>query len=277
MPSKVLKIEQILPNEWRFCYRANEGKQIEKFMTATTLIDYGEHAQAEEILRSIIESCPGHLDARHCLAYLHLHKGRKEEALEIWREAVAIGMGAFPKKFVIGEGRLEWIWPENRSFLQAYAGLGTALHREGALKEALSIFSNLLSFNPGDHQGVRGIAIETAFALGRPDEVLRICEKYPGDILVDTLYARPLVLIQLGRREEAVKLLASATEQYPLVARDLLGRRHVRPRGSEPGFVEVGGADEAYEYWRRMGKNWKKTGGALDMLRQATSLHPSLV
>ncbi|MDZ4163585.1 MAG: hypothetical protein U1C55_00490 [Smithellaceae bacterium] len=276
MPGKVLKIEQILPNEWRFCYRANEGRQIEKFMTATTLMDYGEHVQAEEILRSIIESCPGHLNACHYLASLRLHKGNRKEALEIWREAVAIGMSAFPKKFVAGEGRLEWNWPENRSFLQVYAALGTALHREGALKEALAIFNSLLSFNPGDHQGVRGIAIETAFALGRPDEVLRICEKYPEDILVDTLYARPLVLIQLGRIEEAVKLLASATEQYPLVARDLLKKRHVRPRGSEPGFVEVGGADEAYEYWRRMGKNWKNTEGALDLLRQATSHHPSL-
>ncbi len=270
MPRKALKIEQILPHEWRFCYRVKEAKQMEELMTAVALLEHGEQTKAEEILHSIIESCPGHLDARYYLALLQLKRGRKEEALALWQEAAALGLCAFPRKFVIGEERLEWIWPENRPFLRAYTALGMANYQEGAREEGLATFLNLLSFNPADQQGIRGMALEAAFALGRPEEALRVCEKYSRDILVDTLYARPLALLQEGNIAEATEQLANAVQQYPLVARELLKKRHVRPRGSEPGFVEVGGADEAYEYWRRMGKYWKDTEGALDMLRERT-------
>ncbi len=268
MARSPLQLEQILPNEWRFVYRAKEAKLIDRIIEGVRLIEQGKYAQAEEIMRAIIQTYRAHIDARHFLATLLLLKNDKVGALAMWREAADLGRGAFPSNFLIGRDRLEWIWPENRAFLRASAGLALTLFNDGKPAEASGIFSDLLKLDPRDHQGVRGVAIEAAFAMDNLAEVTRICEAYSQDFLVDTTYARPLALIRNGKPDAAVSCLRTAISEYPLVARELLKKRHPRPKSADPGYVEVGGADEAYEYWRRMGKYWKAADGALEMLRE---------
>jgi len=269
MARNPLKLEQILPNEWRFVFKAKEAKLLARIYEGVGLIEQGKYDQAEEVMRAIIEVYPAHIDARHFLANLRVFRDDKVAALAIWREAVALGKSAFPSSFLIGRDRLEWIWPENRAFLRACAGLGLALFNDGKPGEAGAIFSDLLNLDPRDHQGVRGAAIEIAFATDNLAEVTRICEAYADDFLVDTTYARPLSLIRHKRPNEARACLRTAIANYPLVARELLKKRHPRPKSADPGYVEVGGADEAYEYWRRMGKYWKASDGALEMLRDS--------
>lgn len=268
MAKSPLKLEQILPNEWRFVYRAKEGKLIPRIMEGVGLIEQGQFAQAEETMRAIIQAYPAHIDARNFLANLLLFKNEKAAALAIWREAAALGWSAFPANFLPGRDRLEWIWPENRAFLRASAGLALALFNDGKPEEAAGIFGELLKLDPRDHQGVRGIAIETAFAIGNLAEVTRICEAYNEDFLVDTTYARPLAMIMQGKPDEAIPYLRTAISEYPLVTKELLKKRHHRPQSADPGYVAVGGADEAYEYWRRMGNYWKAANGALEMLKE---------
>ena len=40
------------------------------------------------------------------------------------------------------------------------------------------------------------------------------------------------------------------------------------PKSNFLAYITVGGADEAYEYWQRMGKYWKETEGAPEFLSE---------
>ena len=101
-----------------------------------------------------------------------------------------------------------------------------------------------------------------------PAEALNVCNRYKNDRLVDTLYGRPLALYQMGRSAQAKKALLNAVTLYPLVARELLKKRHVIPKNMSRSHVTLGGADEAYDYWQNLGVFWKRTEGALDLLAE---------
>lgn len=267
MPKRPLKMEEILPGEWRFGYPSKQAKLIKRLIDAVSELERGDLDGAEAKLRGLIDQHPPYIDGRHFLALVLFNKKLYDEALALWREAVELGISSLPERFVMGTARLEWLWPENRPFLRAYAWLGLALKQQGEAKEALAIFRNLLALDPGDHQGIRASALEVAFAGKLPEVVLEICGQFPADALVDVVYARPLALLQTGRKEEAEKGLARAIEDYPLVARELIKKRHLPVRSAQPGYIEVGGADEAYLYWLKMGKYWKGTLGALDLVK----------
>ncbi len=130
--------------------------------------------------------------------------------------------------------------------------------------------------NPNDNQGVRAMAIEALFKLGRFEDALEIAEKYPNDIMSETLYGRALALFKLGQRQEATVALQEAIEYLPLVAKELLKTKHRLPRTARPDMVTVGGADEAYYYWEHSGQFWEEDAEALEWLREimkATKAH----
>ncbi len=130
--------------------------------------------------------------------------------------------------------------------------------------------------NPNDNQGVRAMAIEALFKLGRFEDALEIAEKYPNDIMPETLYGRALALFKLGQRQEATVALQEAIEYLPLVAKELLKTKHRLPRTARPDMVTVGGADEAYYYWEHSGQFWEEDAEALEWLREimkATKAH----
>ena len=82
------------------------------------------------------------------------------------------------------------------------------------------------------------------------------------------VYGGPLALFQLGRLKEAGRALNLAIKHWPLVAAELLKARHRKPQGTNERYVSLGGADQAYWYWRRQGKYWAETPGALEFLRK---------
>lgn len=261
-------LEKVGENEWRFIESGCVRDLMEEFHEALDFLDGAEFQLGEKMLRSIIERCPEHIDAIHHLALISEDEGRDLEYYLLEREAVDIALKSFPKKFRIGEDLLEWGWLENRPFLRAYHGLGLAHLERGSVKEALNIFLNLLSFNPNDNQGIRAIAVECFFSLGEPENVLSICDKYAGDTSPQLLYGRPLALIQLDRLSEAEEAVKEAIAGLPFVAKELLKKRHVRPKSLMDGYVTSGGKDEAYFYWETSGSFWENTPGALDLLKK---------
>ena len=82
------------------------------------------------------------------------------------------------------------------------------------------------------------------------------------------LYGRPLALIQLGEIERAREALAIAVENLPLVAQELVKQRHRKPKGLRLDSVALWSPEQAYLYWKEQGQYWKKTPGALDLLRE---------
>ena len=138
------------------------------------------------------------------------------------------------------------------------------LDSRGKKKEALQ----LLALNLGDNQGIRALITECCFSLNSPEEVLKVCDKYPEDGMAEILYGRPLALFQLGKKEEAEKAMKEAIRFLPLVAKELIKTKHKKPKSVIPGCITWGGADEAHEYWKMSGKYWKNTEGAIDFVKE---------
>lgn len=268
MAARKLKLERVGPKAWKFECAPEEYRLMDKFDSGVDLLEAGNEEEAEKIFRALIRAWPLHIDARHHLALLLLGRGELTAALDLWGKAAEIGLRSLPTEFVMGEDKLEWICLENRPFLRAYHGLGFALFDAGRVEAAHLIYNHLLAMNPNDNQGARGLAIESGFAMSRPAEVLRICNKYKQDVLVDSLYGRPLALFQLGKNAMAEKALINAIDLSPLIARELVKKRHQMPKSTFVAYITVGGADEAYEYWQKMGKYWKETQGALEFLSE---------
>ena len=117
--------------------------------------------------------------------------------------------------------------------------------------------------------------VEALFTLRRPEEVLKVCNAYPEDAMPETLYGRALALFQMGRLEPATNALREAIRFLPLVAKELLKRKHRRPPSLFPGTVAWGGPDEAYAYWECQGKFWEDTPGALAWFKEVLKSKPS--
>jgi tetratricopeptide (TPR) repeat protein len=258
--SWVPTLERIGPHEWKF--PESVWAISERFYTGCELWEAGQKPAALAIFQDLLQRYPEHLDVRDSLAHLYVEMGQDDRAKALLEEAVTLGRRAFPPAFQPGD-LLEWGWLENRPFLRCLCSLGVVYEGEGRLKEALTIYQELLSLNPNDNQGVRALAATVLFALQRPEEVLKVCTAYPEDGMPEVAYGRALALFQLGRNHDATTALREAVRWRPRVAAELLKARHRRPPSSIPGFITLGGADEAYAYWQHNGRFCGETEGAL--------------
>lgn len=265
---RMYQLAQVENGEWRFIEPACVEASMSDLNEALEIWEAGQKRSAEHLLRGIIDKCPEHIDALHHLALIMEDKGMNLEAYLMEKEATDVGLQALHGKFVFEKDKLEWGWLENRPFLRAYHGLALIYQRQGRSRKALRIYEDILAINPNDNQGVRCLAIECYFKLKQPKNVIALCEKYERDVLPDILYGKPLALIQIGSMKSAKTSLEKAVSDLPLIAAELLKKRHVEPKQSYPGSISHGGADQAYEYWHRSGDSWSKTPEAMKVLAE---------
>jgi tetratricopeptide (TPR) repeat protein len=266
----MLKLSRMAPHQWEFVYPEIYGDLIDEFNTGCEFYEQGNLNTAERVFRQVLARMPDHLDAIHHLAIVLSEQNQLEQARDLWDQAVRIGRKAFPQDFKLGTDRLKWGWLENRPFLRCLHGQALARREEGQVEEALRLFQELLLLNPNDNQGVRVLAVETLFRLGRLEDALKITEQYHDDVMAGTLYGRALALFKLGRRREATIALKEAVGCLPLVRKELLKTKHRLPRTARPDVVTLGGADEAYYYWEHCGRFWEEDPEALEWLRRIT-------
>ena len=253
---------------WEFEYTRLSQTTYDVFHNAIDSWEAGRFEWAEERYRQLLADYPEFIDVYHHLAMLLGEVGREDEAYALWQQAVAIGLGHLPGRILSGSGTLAWRMLDNRPFLRAYHGLGLAVLRRGRVGQALEIFLRLLDWNPDDNQGIRALAVECHFRLRQPRGVVQICERYPGDGMEDLLYGRPLALVQLGELDRAREALAEAIGFLPLVGQELAKSSHRKPKGLHPDRVALFSPEQAHLYWRVYGRHWKRTPGALDLVRQ---------
>jgi len=264
-----LRLKEVGPCEWVFHGPDLRERDMDRFHAAIELLEEDPAASIPK-LQTLVKAHPDDIDVRHHLAIALDSQGDEDGAMEQWTKAVGIGFAAFPRDLCFGRDRLEWGWLQNRPFLRAYLGLGMALLGQGLLGEALVILNNVLDLNPTDNQGVRDILVSSWFAVRRPGEVLRLYDRYP-DSGPDLMFGRALAHLQLGEKHEAEAALRAAAAAWPLVHRELLKTKHTPPKQRFPGYITVGGEDQAYVYWTEYGEYWKATRGALALARQVAT------
>ena len=266
----MLKLSRVAPHEWEFVFPDAYNDLMDEFHSGCESYEEGNLDQAEKVFKMVLAQMPDHLDAIHHLALVLSERDLYDQARDLWEQAVRIGRKAVTQDFEPGKDRLEWGWLENRPFLRCLHGLALARYKEGQIEEALILFQELLSFNANDNQGVRAMTQEALFELGRLEDALKLAERYPNDVMPETLYGRALALFKLGRQREATAALKEAVKYLPLVRKELLETKHHLPRTARPDRVTCGGADEAYYYWEHWGRFWGKDPEALEWLRGIT-------
>ncbi|MFW6057048.1 MAG: hypothetical protein ACOC9B_07060, partial [Chloroflexota bacterium] len=265
----MLTVSRFGPHEWHFVYPPKYDELMDLFHAGCELFEEDRLLEAEAAFRTVLARMPDHLDAIHHLALILSEEGEHLYARDLWQLSVVIGHMAFPAEFQHGLDRLPWLDLENRPFLRCLRGLALTLYENDEQEDALALFEECLSLNPNDNQGARSMALELLFALGRWEDGFNLTMRYPQDMMCETTYGRALALYRLRRHDLANAALSEAVEHHPRVQRELLKKTHRRPKPTWHGGMEVGGAEEAWEYWRRFGRFWRDTPGAFQWLSEA--------
>ena len=267
-PKGAITIVNMGEHEWTFEYPRLSWDVMEAFHEALEHWRVGDLTTAEAMYRALVDEYPEFIDVHHHLALVLDVTGRGEQAFPLWQAVVDLGLSCLPQEFEMGRDLLPWLILENRPFLRAYHGLGLEYLERGETEKALGIFENILALNPGDNQGVRALVVDCSFQLNRPQDVLAVCARYPDDGMEQLMYGRALALYQLGWTDEAAEALDDAIEFLPLVAKELVKKRHRRPKELRWDSITYGGADQAYIYWVDQGQHWKSTPGAIDFVME---------
>ncbi len=264
----MLKLSRVALHEWEFVYPDEYYYLREEFNHGCESYEEGNLDEAERVFREVLAEVPCHLDAIHHLAIVLSERDLVDQARDLWDQSIRIGRKAFPQDFEQGRDKLQWGWLENRPFLRCLHGLALSKREEGRVEEALTSYQELLSLNPNDNQGIRALALEALFKLGKFEGALDITKQYPDDAMSETMYGQALALFKLERRREATTALKKAIKYSPLVAKELLKTKHRLPKTASPDVVTLGGADEAYYYWEHWGRYWEEDYEALEWLRR---------
>lgn len=266
LSTDLIRVVPVSKNEWEFEFPRLDGRVYEVLDSAIDELEEGDLNKSVTDFQLLIGGFPEFLDAYHHLAVAYDELGKHDQARELWQASSEIGKNAFPDAFKRSKHRLPWIILENRQFLRVYHAWGLELLNARISDGALKVFREMLSMNPNDNQGIRALAIDCYFRLGKPEKVVSLCKRYRRDTMEQVLYGRPLALFQLRKIEDAKAALENAINCMPNVASELLKKTHRPPAGLNPQYVTVGGADQAFYYWKDHGQYWKMTEGALEFV-----------
>ncbi len=271
IPDEHLRLEMIFKNEWQFECPRLTMEVLDEFYGALELSDL---RKIEKVMESLTARYPEFIDAHHHNAMMKMELGHEMAAFEIWMNIVDVCLKKFPESFCFGKDRLVWGILENRPFLRAYHALGQEYYDYEEIDKAISIFKNILDLNPNDNQGIRGIYLECLFNQRRPGDIIEFLKIYPDDIMPETVYGKVLAFIRLGDFKHAEIALKKAIKKMPLVAKELVKKRHRAPEEQFPFGVNYFGADGAFYYWEVHGHHWKNTPGAVEFVKKILDKMP---
>lgn len=259
-----MKLEKLSGNSWVF----EDSLPIDAHEACDNAIDLwhsGNFKVAEQSFLSLIHKYPTHIDAIHHYSLMLSMIDRDVEALLACRAAVSIGLETIPKEFSWETSTLDWGSIDNRPFMRAYKNLGLHQLKQKEVHEAEKIFTRLLSVNPNDNQGCRYILPKIWFEKSELCLIVEHCQKM-DELAPEISYSLSLALILLDRQDEAKESLKVAVNGLPLVRKELLKKRHTRPKGMTKGSMTHGGQDQAYIYWEEYGKFWESSVKAMEIL-----------
>jgi hypothetical protein len=158
------------------------------------------------------------------------------------------------------DGRLPWGFLDNRPPLRLLASLVYLRIGQQRTSEARELAQwMVLTLNPNDNHGLREELTRLCLEAGDAQGALDVCDRFPDDAMVSTMFDRALALFVLGRVHEAEVDLRTAAQLRPKVMPMLKASDPRRPR-SEGGFLRVGGNEEAWLYRETHHALWEKSG-----------------
>lgn len=189
------------------------------------LLAYEAYAIKTDILRAEKAQAVHHLHSRIVDEFLLAADAEmnNDEREKLIKQAIASGKVDFEPDMDVA-----WLYVPNRPYLRALFLLGIQYWQQGRFEEAFKEFYKLLQLNPGDHQGVRYLAMSTLIALDKLDEADSIINHYEDQQTDNAFYAWFKWLIQLKK----TNLLSSATQQAFIEAVDKnpYVKKHVEKR-----------------------------------------------
>lgn len=252
--------------EWVFSDQDTSNEIYELLEEALDLMEEMKFGSAKAKLKRLLKLNPYHIDAIHHLAIIENSKKNKDSSSNLWERGVMIGRSAISKRFKRGSSRIPWLNLDNRPFLRCLHGHGFALLDEDRIDEAIDVFKELIDYNPDDNLGARDNLMSMFIETGRLDEALELSRRYDDDAGPCIMYGKALTCFLKGDMKEADKSLVEAMKYTPRVAEEILKKDHSKPDGWKPGYITLGGWDEAYYYWEMQGKYW--THEAIEWLRE---------
>ena len=165
------------------------------------------------------------------------------------------------------EPRLLWPYPDNRPALRSLVRLFAAYQRLQRETEAWQLGEWILTLNPHDNHGLRGLLMNERLQRGDDAGALALADQYPDEIQPEILFGRALALYRLGRQEEAGTALQIAIQRLPKVI-DYLYRKQIREPELQPDSIQIGGDDQAWLYRQAMRDTWLQTAGVREWLQR---------
>ena len=157
-------------------------------------------------------------------------------------------------------GALPWGFPQNRPALRLLVALVYLRLDQKRAGEARELAHWLvLTLNPNDNHGLREELSRLCLEAGDAQGALDVCDRYPEDAMVSTMFNRALALFMLGRQADAETALRAAMSLRPKVMPMLMATDPKPPR-SDGAFLRVGGKEEAWIYREDHLALWEKSG-----------------
>lgn len=151
-----------------------EKAQLLAYSAYTTI---NRTSQVEQIQRLD----PQNTDAFLLAAEMEENLSLKEQLLQ---KAVSSGKERFEPEMDVA-----WLYVPNRPYLRSLFLLGNFYWEQARFEEAFPIYYEVLRLNPGDHQGVRYLAVSALIALGRLKEAESLISHYEEELSDNAFYA----------------------------------------------------------------------------------------
>jgi len=273
---------------------ADEGPKTELDRAEYLMDGLAEDASPDEIRRTAeqaLELTP------YCIAaWLALATQEEDpaKALEFCDQGIEKGRVRFDGLIEsLEEGQGIWGWIEARDFMRLLLERALRLEGTGDPEEALEVYQEMLTLNPGDNQGVRGDMLRLLMVFRRLEDARDLLNRFPTDPTTDMAYGRALLGIvetvdrtgyqmpakgasgtsnvpaalakSLGPEfHGAIQLLKRAVKGNPFVP---LMMREPQIMGVEiPDMVIYGGPFEAAVYTRKWAVIWYASGLPMVMM-----------
>lgn len=162
---------------------------------------------------------------------------------------------------------LTWLCLENRPILRLIDAMSYQLKERGEHQQARSYLELGLQLNPLDNQGIRALLINEYLDEHNTLAALQIAERFPDDMLAETVYGKVLAHLMDGDQQAAEDALKTAHQRFPKIADFLTRKRVKQPELSEFG-ISLGGEDQAWIYRQQARPLWEATPGALEWLKK---------